>query len=354
MHAYVFWRLATLRAVRRCIPRRWLIVVAVLLGALYYIGRVYRHSGGGFLAGSLEIYTMHWTAALFLTTLTVLAADLVSGFGFFLPRFARKLRGLALVAGLLMSVTAIVQGLRPPVVAEYEVHIKDLPAGLDGTVLVAIADTHVGPMIGPGWLEARVQQLLRMRPDMIVLLGDIFESHGNNYAELIPVLKSLHAPLGVWGVLGNHEYYGGLERNNAAYEKAGISLLRDEWAEIRPGLLLAGVDYIRGGRRAGRDEEAFGGALDCRADGATILLSHAPVRAAQAESAGVELMLSGHTHGGQVWPFGYLVRLEYPLLEGRYEVDDMTVIVTRGAGTWGPRMRLWRRGEILKITLRCQ
>ena len=352
MHAYVFWRLATLRAVRRYIPRRWLIIVAVLLGALYYIGRVYRHSGGGLLAGMFEIYTMHWTAAMFLTSLTVLTADLVTGFGFFLPRFASRLRGLALVTGLLMSVTALVQGLRPPAVTEHEVFLQGLPADLDGTVLAAIADTHVGPMIGPDWLESRVQQLLRMQPDMIVLLGDIFESHGNNYAELIPVLQSLHAPLGVWGVLGNHEYYGGLERNIAAYGKAGIRLLRDQWAGIRPGLLLAGVDYSRGGRRAGRDEDAFGGALAGRPEGATVLLSHAPVRAAHAESAGVELMLSGHTHGGQVWPFGYLVSQEYPLLAGRYEVGDMTVLVTRGAGTWGPRMRLWRRGEILRITLR--
>ncbi|MBP7297444.1 MAG: metallophosphoesterase, partial [Acidobacteria bacterium] len=88
-----------------------------------------------------------------------------------------------------------------------------------------------------------------------------------------------------------------------------------------------------------------------RPPGATILLSHTPWEAERAASAGVGLMLSGHTHGGQIWPFGEIVRTAYPLLAGEYIVDGMTVIVSRGAGTWGPRMRLWHSGEILRITL---
>ena len=93
-------------------------------------------------------------------------------------------------------------------------------------------------------------------------------------------------------------------------------------------------------------------ALEGRPPGATILLSHTPWQAERIAGAGVGLMLSGHTHGGQIWPFGYLVRSRYPLLEGRYEVDRMPVLVSRGTGTWGPRMRLWRAGEILRVTLR--
>ena len=93
-------------------------------------------------------------------------------------------------------------------------------------------------------------------------------------------------------------------------------------------------------------------ALANRPPGAAILLSHSPLQAGAAAAAGAGLMLSGHTHDGQIWPFGYLVRLSYPLLGGRYEVDGMPVIVCRGTGTWGPRMRLWRPSEILRITLR--
>jgi predicted MPP superfamily phosphohydrolase len=82
-----------------------------------------------------------------------------------------------------------------------------------------------------------------------------------------------------------------------------------------------------------------------------VLLSHTPWQADRAARAGAELMLSGHTHGGQIWPFGYLVQTAYPLLAGRYDVDGMPMIVSRGTGTWGPRMRLWHRSEILRVTL---
>jgi hypothetical protein len=135
-------------------------------------------------------------------------------------------------------------------------------------------------------------------------------------------------------------------------EKARFKVLRNRWAEVRPGLIVAGVDDLTSKRRSGIKGDFLAQALKNRPEGAAILLSHTPWEAEKAASYGVGLMLSGHTHGGQIWPFDYLVRLAYPLLEGRYEVDGMPVIVTRGAGTWGPRMRLWGPGEILKVTLR--
>jgi predicted MPP superfamily phosphohydrolase len=110
---------------------------------------------------------------------------------------------------------------------------------------------------------------------------------------------------------------------------------------------MVGVDDLTAIHRSGQDGDPISKALAGRPQGATILLSHTPWQADKAAKAGVSLMLSGHTHGGQIWPFDYLVKRVYPLLEGRYEVDGMTVIVCRGTGTWGPRMRLWRPSEIL-------
>ena len=114
--------------------------------------------------------------------------------------------------------------------------------------------------------------------------------------------------------------------------------------------MLAGIDYQKWEAK----DSLFAKTLRRGPVGATVLLYHEPVRIAQAEQAGVELMLCGHTHGGQVWPFGYLLRMMYEYLAGRYEVGEMTLLVSRGTGTWGPRMRLWRRGEILRITLRSE
>jgi len=185
----------------------------------------------------------------------------------------------------------------------------------------------------------------------VVLLGDIFEGHGRPQDDLLLTLRRLSAPLGVWAVPGNHEHYGGHGMN--LIDGVRFRMLQNSWTEIRPGFILAGVEDLTARHRSdhqGGDPISL--ALKARPPGATILLSHTPWEAKRAAKAGVGLMLCGHTHGGQVWPFGYLVRLFYPLLEGRYDVDGMTVIVCRGTGTWGPRMRLWRPGEILRVTLR--
>ncbi|MHB9030336.1 MAG: metallophosphoesterase, partial [Candidatus Latescibacterota bacterium] len=135
------------------------------------------------------------------------------------------------------------------------------------------------------------------------------------------------------------------------FGEVGYTVLRDRWAEVIPGLILAGVDDLTARRESGRTDRPVEKALANRPAGATVLLSHTPWQADRAAAAGANLMLSGHTHNGQIWPFNYITKLTYPLTAGRYEVDGMTVIVCRGTGTWGSRMRLWSPGEILRIRL---
>ncbi len=352
MHIYVFWRAASVPFVVRHVPRKILIGAGVVLWASFFFARVLGHGGTGALAATLELFGMNWMAMLFLACVSLLAIDFLTGFGFLLPRLAPSLRGWALVAGGMLSVIALVQGLRPPVVQNYEVCLPGLPDDMDGTVLVAMSDLHLGSMLGERWLAARVAQVEAQRANLVVLLGDIFEGHGRPVGELLPVLRRLSAPLGVWAVAGNHEFHGNRGRSMGLIDEAGFQLLRDRWAEIRPGLVLAGVDDLASSRRAGRSGDPISKALAGRPPGATVLLSHTPWQTKTAASAGAGLMICAHTHGGQIWPFGYLVRLVYPLLGGLYQVDGMPVIVCRGTGTWGPRMRLWHPSEILRVTLR--
>ncbi len=352
MHLYVFRHAATVPWLRRLVPGRIMALAGVVIWASFFVPRIFGRDGTGILTGWLELFGMHWMALLFLVTVALLAVDLVTGFGFFMPRLAPTLRGMAILTGVLLAAIALVQGLRPPVVREYEVRLEGLPASLDGTTLVALSDLHLGSTIGPRWLAARLDQVLALHPDVVVLLGDIIEGHGRPAGELLPVLRRITAPLGVWAVTGNHESHGIDDAGVRLLEEAGFRVLHDRWEELRPGLVVAGVDYASTQRRSGQEGNAVGRTLAGRPPGATVFLSHAPWQAERAAEAGVGLMLSGHTHGGQIWPFGYLVRLSTSLLGGRYEVGGMTVIVCRGAGTWGPRMRLWRPGEILRVTLR--
>jgi uncharacterized protein len=352
MHIYVSWRTYSIPFVKQHVPIKIFIPLSQFLWAVFILGRVYGHRETGTLACILELLGMNWMAVLFLTFLPLLLVDLVTLFGFTMPRLAASLRGWAVIAGLTLSGIALFQGLRPPVVQNYEVRIPDLPDDMDGTVIVALSDLHLGSLLGERWLEARVTQVQEQKPDLLVMLGDIFEGHGPPKKKFISTFRRLNAPLGVWAVTGNHEFHGGGITAIRAMEEAGFQVLRNRWAEVRPGLVLAGVDDLTTRRRRGQRGDFISQALKDRPDNATILLSHTPWEAEKAAGAGVSLMLSGHTHGGQIWPFDYLVRLVYPLLEGRYEVDGMPVIVTRGAGTWGPRMRLWSPGEILRVTLR--
>jgi len=350
MHVCVFWRIASVPVVERHVPGKIIIGVGVMLWVIFYLGRVMGHGGTGVLAEILEFLGMTWMGILFLTFIPLLAVDLVTLFGFLMPRVSSSLRACALLTGAALSMIALFQGLRPPIVAKYEVRLPGLPDAMDGTVLLALSDMHLGSQLGARWLAARIAQVKAQEPDLVVLLGDIFEGHGPPKDQLIITFKQLSAPLGIWAVPGNHEFHGG--NDMSLFDEANFKLLRNEWAEVKNGLVLAGVDDLTAGRRLNQGADPVPQALAGRPPGATILLSHTPWQAERAAKAGVGLMLSGHTHGGQIWPFDYLVRSRYPLLEGRYEVDGMTVIVCRGTGTWGPRMRLWRPGEILRITLR--
>jgi len=353
MHGYVVWRAASVPSLTGRVPRLVLVAAVAVLCLTYALPRTLERAGAAGLARALEPVGMTWLGILFLTFACLLTTDLATGFGFLLRRSVPRLRGWAFAAAGVLSVIALVQGHRPPGVRDYEVRLPGLPAAADRTVLVAVSDFHLGTLLGEGWLAARVSQVRALRPDVIVALGDMVEGHGGVEGAIVPALRGLTAPLGVWAVTGNHEYHGGATSGARALEEAGFQVLHDSWSEVRPGLILAGVDDLTSRRRSGADSGAVERTLAGRPPGeAAILLSHSPLRAAEAARAGAALMLNAHTHAGQIWPFTYLSRLEYPLNAGRYTVSGMPVIVSRGTGTWGPRMRLWARGEILRITLR--
>ena len=351
MHVYVFWRASSVPFIKRYISRPLLIGIALGLWAIFLIARIYAHGSTRTLSGILELLGMNWMAVLFLLFVPLILIDLITVFGFLLPRLSQRLRGWAIVVGFALSIIAIIQGMRPPVIQSYAVRIPNISSEIEGTVLVVMSDLHLGSLLGKRWLTGRAAQVQAQRPDIVVLLGDIFEGHGEPLDDLLAIMRHLSAPLGVWAVLGNHEFHGDRETITYLNRKTNIQLLRDQWVELRPGLVIAGVDDLTRARRARHSGDSVSKALEGRPPGITILFSHTPWQTEKAASAGTDLMLCGHTHGGQIWPFGYLVRLRYPLLAGRYEVNGMTVIVCRGTGTWGPRMRLWHPGEILRITL---
>ena len=371
LHLYVFWRLAKAPLVADHLLRGWLLAIAALLWLTYPLAQTLNRQGLEALGYPLELVGAVWMGTLFLAFLAVLLVDLANvtllaantlleGIGLAVPALGRSAPLGAVAVAVLLSAIGVVQAARGPVVVHHQVTLAGLPQERDGTVVTAVSDLHLGSLLGRRWLERRITQVEAQRPDLVAVVGDLVDGNAKRVERLLPELRRLRAPLGVWAVTGNHEYYAGLDASVRLMEEAGFSVLRDGWTEVAPGLIVAGVDDFTARKQftpPGTPAMPFlAGRLDAaladRPAAATLLLSHTPWLAERAAAAGVALMLSGHTHDGQIWPFGYLVTFVYPYLGGAYEVGGMRLIVCRGTGTWGPPVRLWRRSEILVVTLR--
>ncbi len=351
MHAYVLARVWRLPWLDSPLAHRTLLAVFAVLWLAYPLARVLERRGYTALAHPVEWLGAAWMGLLFVLLVCLLIAELVTGFGWLAPGLAPAARTGAVAVAFVLAAAALVQGTRAPVIEEVAIASEKLPAAHDGLRLVQLSDLHVGALLNSHWVRRVVAQVKALQPDAVMITGDLVDGNARRVAEVLPELGTLTAPLGVWAVTGNHEYYAGLDASVKVLQQAGFRVLRDQWAELAPGVVVAGVDDLTARRQFGDTSNPLPAALSGRPAGFMLLLSHTPWRVEEAAAAGVDLMLSGHTHAGQLWPFGYLTGLQYPYLEGRFTVGDMTLYVSRGTGTWGPRMRLPRPAEITVITL---
>jgi predicted MPP superfamily phosphohydrolase len=262
--------------------------------------------------------------------------------------------GVPAIAAVVLSAFALVQGLREPTLVGFKKTMADLPAAADGLIIAQISDTHIGAIKGVRWTRALVDRVNALEPDLIAVTGDLIDERADGLSRFEPELKRLSAPRGVYAVAGNHEYIHGIGPAVEFMRRVGMRVLENEAVEPVPGLRLVGMHdpSRRSFGDALTDDEVACLIGDKPADRPTVLLYHQPVEAERFATLGVDLMLSGHTHAGQIWPFGLIQKLlAYPRNCGRYEIGAMTLYVSSGTGTWGPPMRLGTRGEIVLVTL---
>ena len=269
----------------------------------------------------------------------------------FIARASAVAAGAASV-GLVGFGTATALG--PPDLLRVPVRLRRLDPAFRGFRIAVVSDIHLGPLVERSHIERIVEIINGAEPDLVAIVGDLVDGTVEELGPAAAPFQDLAAPEGTFFVTGNHEYF--VEDTTAwlnELERLGVQSLRNENTAIRRGgaaFDLVGVNDLAGEERDDPPDfdRALAGVDDSRP---TILLAHQPVMVSEAAARGVDLQLSGHTHGGQMWPFHYVVEMVQPSLAGLSTVDDTQLYVTRGAGFWGPPVRIGAPPDITVLTL---
>ncbi len=277
----------------------------------------------------------------------------------FLARAVASGAALAASGG---SVAGVRSATGPPEVSEVAVELPRLPRALSGLTIVQVSDMHLGPTAGAREMRRVVEMVNGLRSDVVAVTGDLVDGSVPALREAVAELSRLRSRWGTFFVTGNHEYYSGVEPWLAELRRLGITVLRNQRVAVGdrgPGgasIDLAGIDDWRSRGLAPGHGPDLARALAGRDPARSlVLLAHQPHGVEEGTRAGVELQLSGHTHGGQIFPFSLLVGAAYTYVRGLYRHQEAGawshVYVNRGTGYWGPPMRLLAPPEITRIVL---
>ena len=261
----------------------------------------------------------------------------------------------AVLVSLAFSAIGLFNARRVPKVVEVTIPLPGLPAALNGFRIAQISDIHVGPTIKRAFLERIVAKVNALDAQLIAITGDLVDGSVRELAEHTNALQALRSTHGSFFVTGNHEYYSGADDWVQELRRLGICVLQNEHVVLQhegSSLVVAGVtDYsahhFDEGQRSD-PQAALEGAPDAAAK---ILLAHQPRSAAAAEAAGFHLQLSGHTHGGQFFPWNLFVRMQQPYTAGLHRLNKLWVYTSRGTGYWGPPKRIGAPAEITLLRL---
>jgi uncharacterized protein len=226
---------------------------------------------------------------------------------------------------------------------------------MDGFTIATVSDIHLGPLAGRAHTQRVVDVINRTQADLVAVVGDLVDGSVRELGAAAQPLRQIQSRNGAFFVTGNHEYYSGAEEWLAEVERLGIRTLRNQRQLItaRGGAIdLAGVNDVDGEGTSTGGPDIAGALRDRDQNIPVVLLAHQPVQVHEAAEHGVDLQLSGHTHGGQMVPFNFLVRLQQPVINGYAQFGDTQLYVTNGAGFWGPPVRVGAPPQVTLVELR--
>ena len=240
-------------------------------------------------------------------------------------------------------------------VVDVRVPVPGLPAALEGFTIAQISDVHVGATIKRDFVEGIVACVNSLRADVVAITGDLVDGSVRQLSHHTEPLGRLVSRHGTYVVTGNHEYYSGAHAWIRELERLGARVLLNEHVVLEHEggrVALAGVtDYSAHHFDPDHRSDPHGALAGAPEDAVKVLLAHQPRSAHHAENAGFDLQLSGHTHGGQFWPWNHFVPLQQPFTAGLHRLGEMWIYISRGTGYWGPPMRFGSPSEITRIRL---
>ena len=330
----------------KCYPQLgWKIpfFLSLFLTVVVYAGLTYTQTHyNGFFASALYYVAYTWFGLVFLAFCFTIAFYLLL---VLLNSFHVKISVFGVVSIVVILTTWVMAfwgGFSSPKVKYVPVKIPNAPT----MKLALLSDTHLGMGVSLSRFDKAMQKIEAENPDGLLVLGDIFE-YGPHREAYAARLAKTRTPLGSYGVLGNHEYYVGYGDSKEFFSQAGVTLLENQTTTMPNGVQVAGLKDIHTAGVTAADVAHVLDRLDKTKP--TILLSHTPALAEVAAEHGANLMLSGHTHNGQLWPFTYLVKWQFPRVYGLFDVDGMAFYITSGVFYWGIPLRFLAPAEIVII-----
>jgi predicted MPP superfamily phosphohydrolase len=264
---------------------------------------------------------------------------------------------IVIFLAILATVIGFINARSTAKIIKVKIPITNLPKELENFTIAQISDIHVGPTIKSNYLSKIIDKVNKLNADMIAITGDLVDGSVEALSRHVQPLIKLKSKHGSFFILGNHEYYSGANEWISAIKKLGITVLLNQHIVINyndTNLVIAGItDYSGESFGIEHKSDPEKAIISAPINSIKILLAHQPRSAIAAEKFGYDLQLSGHTHGGQFWPWNFFVKLQQPFNIGLHKVNKMWLYINRGTGYWGPPKRLGKPGEITHICLVC-
>ena len=335
----------------------WLLPLSLIGGKPRWAGARTALAWSGMLAMGLfsSLFVLTVLRDVLLLALASLVALVVRLPGVLAPDWISQMTQATAWAVLAAAATVTVLGAwnarRTAAVVQVEVPVTDLPEDMHGFTIAQISDIHVGPTIRGGYVQAIVDRVNGLEADMVAVTGDLVDGSVAELAGHVAPLAALRSRHGTFFVTGNHEYYSGAQAWITELRRLNVRVLLNEHVVLRHGgsdVVVAGVTdhsahHFDIGHRSDPPASVQGAPLDAAL---RLLLAHQPRSATAALGLGFHLQLSGHTHGGQFWPWNLFVRLQQPFTAGLHRLQDLWIYTSRGTGYWGPPKRFGAPSEI--------